>query len=85
MKNVVEIRKLAEQNLQQEQEKQKLLEEQNSQLETIVNERTNELATKNKLLLFKNKEITDSLIYAKRIQAAILPDKKMMLSTFCSK
>ena len=80
--HVNQIEKLSQENLQKEQEKKKILEEQNSQLELKVKERTGELAAKNDLITLKNKEITDSLIYAKRIQAAILPDKKMMLNSF---
>jgi ligand-binding sensor domain-containing protein/serine phosphatase RsbU (regulator of sigma subunit) len=42
-------------------------------LEEKVNERTEELAGKNAELAEKNKDITDSIRYAKRIQEAILP------------
>jgi ligand-binding sensor domain-containing protein/serine phosphatase RsbU (regulator of sigma subunit) len=46
------------------------------ELENKVALRTEELANKNMELLRKNKEITDSINYAKRIQEAILPDKR---------
>jgi serine phosphatase RsbU (regulator of sigma subunit) len=46
------------------------------QLEQKVTERTAELALKNVELERKNKEITDSINYAKRIQEALLPDRK---------
>lgn len=68
---LVTIKKLGEENVQKEIEKKKILEEQNTQLEKMVVARTSEL-------LVKNKEITDSLIYAHRIQAAILPDIKII-------
>lgn len=42
-------------------------------LEEKVEERTEELAAKNAELAEKNKDITDSIRYAKRIQEAILP------------
>ncbi len=75
---VITIKQLGKENLQKETEKKKILEEQNVFLEHKVTERTKELAEKNSLILIKNKEITDSLVYAKRIQAAILPDIKLI-------
>lgn len=68
------IKKLGEENLLQETEKKNILAQQNILLENKVTERTFELEEKNKEILNKNKEITDSLIYAKRIQAAVLPN-----------
>src|SRR6185369_1440356 len=41
-----------------------------------------ELEKKNALIADKNKEMTDSLNYAKRIQAAILPEKNLITQTF---
>ncbi|MCX6291692.1 MAG: SpoIIE family protein phosphatase [Bacteroidetes bacterium] len=41
-----------------------------------------ELERKNELIAEKNKEMTDSLNYAKRIQAAILPKPEIIHSTF---
>ncbi len=41
-----------------------------------------ELEKKNELIAEKNKEMTDSLNYAKRIQGAILPKKEMIYKTF---
>nr|MBA3705574.1 SpoIIE family protein phosphatase [Bacteroidota bacterium] len=43
------------------------------ELQEKVEERTEELAVKNAELAEKNKGITDSILYAKRIQEAILP------------
>lgn len=47
-------------------------------LEEKVEERTQELAAKNAELAEKNKDITDSIRYAKRIQEAILPPDKVV-------
>lgn len=44
------------------------------ELTELVNERTKELQIKNEEITIKNKEITDNVNYAKRIQAAILPE-----------
>ncbi len=73
---VMAIEKLSKEKIENEKEKKKILEEQNTYLETKVSERTQELALKNELITEKNKEITDSLHYARRIQGAILPDLK---------
>ncbi len=45
-------------------------------LESMVDQRTIELAYKNEELAEKNKDITDSIKYAKRIQENILPPEK---------
>jgi len=47
-------------------------------LEKKVKERTVEVRQKNSLLAKKNKDITDSINYARRIQRAIMPPKKDM-------
>lgn len=50
---------------------------------TMVNERHERIITEQKLhLAEKNKDITDSLNYAKRIQQAKLPDRKEIESAF---
>jgi len=49
-------------------------------LETKVEERTSELASKTEELGEKNKDIMDSIEYAKKIQTAILPDDKYIES-----
>jgi ligand-binding sensor domain-containing protein/serine phosphatase RsbU (regulator of sigma subunit) len=54
----------------------KRLMEAKKQLEIKVVERTQELADKNDELAHKNREILDSIHYAKRIQGAILPTEK---------
>jgi len=77
-----EISQLSEKTLQQEIERKEILEEQNQMLELKVEQRTMELAGKNRLISEKNKEITDNLTYAKRIQAALLPEVAKMKSAF---
>lgn len=81
VQQVKSIEKLSNENMEREKEKKKILEEQNLLLETKVEERTRELAFKNELISVKNREITDSLMYAKRIQASILPDIKLIYRT----
>ncbi|MBN1251273.1 MAG: SpoIIE family protein phosphatase [Bacteroidales bacterium] len=49
-------------------------------LEEKVEERTKEIRKKNEELEVKNKNITDSIIYAKRIQDAMLPEENYMNS-----
>ncbi len=51
-------------------------------LEDKVEERTEELAIKNAELAEKNKDITDSIRYAKRIQEAILPPGNVIKTYF---
>ncbi len=56
-----------------EQEKQKILNAQNALLEHQVAERTIEVVKQKNLIEEKQKEIIDSITYAKRLQQAILP------------
>lgn len=65
------------------------LKQKNARLESIVQERTHEIAQKNKELessneqiLHQKNEITDSITYAKRIQEAILPINKEIKKCF---
>ena len=51
-------------------------------LEEKVAERTKEISIKNDLLAMKNKDITDSINYAKRLQDAILPAEEMIKDSF---
>jgi ligand-binding sensor domain-containing protein/serine phosphatase RsbU (regulator of sigma subunit) len=51
-----------------------------AELEAKVKERTVEVRDKNKLLAKKNKDITDSINYARRIQAAMMPSDKKVQS-----
>nr|MBK9652366.1 SpoIIE family protein phosphatase [Bacteroidota bacterium] len=69
---------MSEKALHQETEKKQILENLNNELEDKVILRTQEVMQQKELVEIKNKEITESVIYAKRIQAAILPDIKLM-------
>ncbi|MCC6691009.1 MAG: SpoIIE family protein phosphatase [Bacteroidia bacterium] len=51
----------------------KRLREQNIRLEKIITERTKTIAHQKEEIEYKNREITDSINYAKKIQDAILP------------
>ncbi|MFI5219845.1 MAG: SpoIIE family protein phosphatase [Bacteroidia bacterium] len=73
-----EITELSEKTIRQEKEKKQILENQKSELELKVVERTQEVWQQKEVIEIKNKEITESLIYAKRIQSAILPDIKLI-------
>ncbi|HRH65281.1 MAG TPA: cyclic nucleotide-binding domain-containing protein [Bacteroidia bacterium] len=53
-----------------------------AELTHLVDERTKELQLKNVEISLKNKEITDNVNYAKRIQTAILPDTNTIFQTF---
>src|SRR6185436_12255597 len=66
-----EITDLSEKTIRQEKEKKEILENQKSELELKVVERTLEVWQQKEVIEIKNKEITDSLIYAQRIQSAI--------------
>lgn len=68
-KKLEEIKVLSAQMLEKEKEKKKILEEQNQVLEEQVAKRTAELSE-------KNKDIMDSIRYAKRIQNSLLPTEK---------
>ncbi len=58
------------------QEINKITENINIELEKQVKERTEEINKQKILIEEKNKDITDSIRYSKRIQQAILPDEK---------
>lgn len=47
-------------------------------LEAIVSQRTSEVVKQKELVETKNKEITDSITYAQRIQNALLPSKNLI-------
>lgn len=59
--------------LEKLEEMNKLKEDINIELEKQVKERTKEINQQKEELAEKNKDITDSIIYAQRIQSAILP------------
>jgi serine phosphatase RsbU (regulator of sigma subunit) len=78
IKQIQSIEKLSTENLEKEKEKKLILESQNTELERKVNERTYEVMRQKVEIEVKNKAITDNLIYAQRIQSAILPDIKLI-------
>lgn len=79
LKNQIkEITDLSIKSIEQEKEKKQILENQNLQLEQKVIERTKEVLLQKEVIEEKNNEITESLLYAKRIQSAILPDMKLI-------
>jgi hypothetical protein len=77
-KQFLQVEKLSLENLLQEQEKKKILEEQNVTLEKQVKERTEEIIKQKEIVETKQKEILDSIRYAKRIQDAMLPKIKII-------
>lgn len=70
-----EIKQLYDKTIVQERERKEILENQKLELERLVAERTSELQE-------KNRDITDNLRYARRIQAAILPQEKEIEKAF---
>lgn len=85
-KKLVEVENLSARTIAQEKEKQEILSKQKENLEIQVTERTKEVVLQKKVIEEKNKDITDSINYAKRIQDAILPSeeqiKKMLPDSF---
>jgi serine phosphatase RsbU (regulator of sigma subunit) len=81
-KKLIEVETLSEKTIEQEKEKQKILETQKDVLEIQVRERTSEIVEQKKVIEEKNKDITDSINYAKRIQDAILPAKELKYRIF---
>jgi serine phosphatase RsbU (regulator of sigma subunit) len=53
-----------------------------NRLDRMVNEKTAEIRHQKEVILQKNKDITDSINYAKRIQQAILPRKELLDQMF---
>lgn len=51
-------------------------------LEELVNERTSELNHQKELLIDKNQDLTDSILYARRIQRALLADSKTLAEKY---
>jgi hypothetical protein len=78
-KQIVRIEELNQESIRVEQEKQAILEGQKEKLEHQVKERTLELSEKNEILFTQNKEILDSIRYAKRIQQALITHESYIL------
>lgn len=81
-KKLVEVETLSARSMEQEKEKQRILESQKEMLELQVRERTTEISEQKKVIEEKNKDITDSINYAKRIQDSILPGTDLIRSVF---
>jgi len=64
------------------QEKEKLILHQNEMLEQQVTARTTEIIQQKKVIELKNKDILDSIHYAKRLQQAILPPAEKIRKYF---
>lgn len=60
------------------QENERIIKEQNVFLEQKVKERTIELEEQKNLVMEQNKDILDSIRYAKRIQDSLLPNEKFI-------
>lgn len=76
-----EIQSLFNRTVEQENERKKILENQNEKLEQMVTLRTNEVMRQKTEIEIKNRDILDNLIYARRIQEAILPEIKLIYHT----
>ncbi|MFY9308725.1 MAG: SpoIIE family protein phosphatase [Bacteroidia bacterium] len=79
---LVEVENLSAKTLEQEKEKQKILEFQKETLELQVTERTAEIVEQKAIIEAKNKDITDSINYARTIQKAILPTNEYIKQLF---
>ncbi|NNM94684.1 MAG: SpoIIE family protein phosphatase [Bacteroidia bacterium] len=75
---LVHVKQLGEQNVQKEIEKQEIIKGQKQELETKVREATAEIMEQKNELAEKNRDISDSINYAQRIQTAILPDNTLL-------
>jgi serine phosphatase RsbU (regulator of sigma subunit) len=79
---LLRVRQLSEEKLQQELEKKRLLEVRSEELERKVSERTSEVVKQKEEIEIKNKYLTDSINYARRIQTAILPAEEQYKEVF---
>ena len=76
-----EIKQLFDKTVEQDNERKKILENQNEKLEQMVTVRTDEVNRQKTEIELKNRDILDNLQYAKRIQEAILPEIKLIYQT----
>ncbi|CAN5356385.1 hypothetical protein BH09BAC5_BH09BAC5_16500 [soil metagenome] len=84
LQKLEEVEMLSAKSIEQEKEKQRILENQKEKLELQVIERTSEITEQKKVIEEKNKDITDSILYAKKIQDAMLPAADVTLQLFPS-
>jgi serine phosphatase RsbU (regulator of sigma subunit) len=68
-----EVENLSAKTIAQEKEKQQILSSQKETLEIQVKERTAEVVKQKEIIEERQKEITDNINYAKRLQQAIIP------------
>jgi len=81
-KKLIEVEELSQKTILQEKEKQKILETQKEILAIQVEERLFEIVQQKKVIEEKNKDITESIEYAKTIQEAILPTNEFIKKIF---
>jgi serine phosphatase RsbU (regulator of sigma subunit) len=75
---ILTIQNLSNENLNKEREKQEIILKQKENLEIQVVERTKEVVEQKHVIEEKQKEIIDSINYAKRIQTALLASDKLL-------
>ncbi len=73
-----EVESLSEKSIAQEKEKQSILASQKDNLEIQVKERTHEITIQKHEIEEKNKEITDSINYAQKIQHTLMASDKLL-------
>jgi serine phosphatase RsbU (regulator of sigma subunit) len=76
-----EIKHLFNRTIEQENERKKILENQKEDLEKMVTVRTEEVLKQKAVIEAKNRDILDNLLYARRIQDAILPEIGLIYET----
>ncbi|MFB6307447.1 MAG: 7TM diverse intracellular signaling domain-containing protein, partial [Flavobacteriales bacterium] len=79
---LTEVKELNEKNIQKEREKQEMIRNRKEELEIEVEKRTKEVVKQKEEIEEKNKEITDSINYAKRIQDAVIPPESTFKHLF---
>jgi serine phosphatase RsbU (regulator of sigma subunit) len=79
---IVQIEDLSAKAIKDAEEKKQILENQNQMLEAQVKVRTAEIVEQKEIIEEKNKDITDSIYYAKRIQDATLASKEIKYKLF---
>ncbi|MES2837329.1 MAG: SpoIIE family protein phosphatase [Bacteroidota bacterium] len=75
---LAKVEELTALTLKEQAEKQQMLSEQNTILEKQVNERTKEIANQKHIVEEINKEITDSINYAQKIQSTLMASTKLL-------
>ena len=78
---IKEIKQLFKRTTDQENERKKILENQKEDLEKMVLLRTEEVVHQKAEIELKNRDIFDNLLYARRIQDAILPEIHLIYET----